>query len=84
MRLMMTYRTLKMLLNVNHRMVQMRLMMTVARVFYGYFNVVVSKASIGKNSVTERNLREIENKGIKGLSKEEISNFKLICAHFLK
>ena len=59
-------------------------MITVARVFYGYFNVVVSKASIGKNSVTERNLREIENKGIKGLSKEEISNFKLICAHFLK
>ena len=59
-------------------------MITVARIFYDYFNVVVSKASIGENSVTERNLREIEKKGIEGLSKEEISNFKLICAHFSK
>ena len=57
-------------------------MIIVARIFYDYFNVVVSKASIGENSVTERNLREIEKKGIEGLSKEEISNFKLICAHF--
>jgi len=54
-------------------------MIIVARIFYDYFNVVVSKASIGENSVTERNLREIEKKGIEGLSKEEISNFKLIC-----
>ena len=59
-------------------------MIIVARIFYDYFNVVVSKASIGENSVTERNLREIEKKGIEGLSKEEISNFKLICAHFSK
>ena len=59
-------------------------MIIVARIFYNYFNVVVSKASIGENSVTERNLREIEKKGIEGLSKEEISNFKLICAHFSK
>ena len=59
-------------------------MIIVARIFYDYFNVVVSKASIGENSVTERNLREIETKGIEGLSKEEISNFKLICAHFSK
>ena len=59
-------------------------MITVARIFYDYFNVVVSKTSIGENSVTERNLREIEKKGIEGLSKEEISNFKLICAHFSK
>ncbi len=59
-------------------------MITVARIFYDYFNVVVCKASIGENSVTERNLREIEKKGIEGLSKEEISNFKLICAHFPK
>ena len=35
-------------------------MIIVARIFYDYFNVVVSKASIGENSVTERNLREIE------------------------
>ena len=59
-------------------------MIIVARIFYDYFNVVVSKASIGEHSVTERNLREIEKKGIEGLSKEEISNFKLICAHFSK
>lgn len=59
-------------------------MIIVARIFYDYFNVIVSKASIGENSVTERNLREIEKKGIEGLSKEEISNFKLICAHFSK
>ena len=59
-------------------------MIIVARIFYDYFNVVGSKASIGENSVTERNLREIEKKGIEGLSKEEISNFKLICAHFSK
>ena len=59
-------------------------MIIVARIFYDYLNVVVSKASIGENSVTERNLREIEKKGIEGLSKEEISNFKLICAHFSK
>ena len=59
-------------------------MIIVARIFYDYFNVVVSKASIGENSVTERNLREIEKKGIEGLSKEEISNFKLICDHFSK
>ena len=59
-------------------------MIIVARIFYDYFNVVVSKASIGENSVTERNLREIEKKGIEGLSKEEISNFKLICAHLSK
>ena len=59
-------------------------MIIVARIFYDYFNVVVSKASIGENSVTERNLREIEKKGIEGLSKEEISNFKLICAHVSK
>ena len=59
-------------------------MIIVARIFYDYFNVVVSKASIGENGVTERNLREIEKKGIEGLSKEEISNFKLICAHFSK
>ena len=59
-------------------------MIIVARIFYDYFNVVVSKASIGEYSVTERNLREIEKKGIEGLSKEEISNFKLICAHFSK
>ena len=59
-------------------------MIIVARIFYDYFNVVVSKASIGDNRVTERNLREIEKKGIEGLSKEEISNFKLICAHFSK
>ena len=59
-------------------------MIIVARIFYDYFNVVVSKASIGENSVTERNLREIEKKGIEGLLKEEISNFKLICAHFSK
>ena len=47
-------------------------MIIVARIFYDYFNVVVSKASIGENSVTERNLREIQKKGIEGLSKEEI------------
>ena len=59
-------------------------MIIVARIFYDYFNVVVSKASIGENSVTERYLREIEKKGIEGLSKEEISIFKIICAHFSK
>ena len=55
-----------------------------ARVFYGYFNVTVSKASTGKNSVTERNLRVIENRGIMGLSKGEIEDFKLICGYFPK
>ncbi|MCS3062617.1 hypothetical protein NXX40_07570 [Parabacteroides distasonis] len=33
----------------------------VARIFYGYFNLVVRKTSIGENSVTERNIRVIEN-----------------------
>lgn len=35
----------------------------VARIFYGYFNLVVRKTSIGENSVTERNIRVIENRG---------------------
>ena len=55
-----------------------------ARVFYGYFNVTVSKASTGKNSVTERNLRVIENRGIMGLSVGETGDFKLICGCFPK
>ena len=39
----------------------------VARIFYGYFNLVVRKTSIGENSVTERNIRVIENRGTMGL-----------------
>ena len=59
-------------------------MIIVARIFYDYFNVVVSKASIGENSVTERNLREIEKRGLKDFRKKKSRNFKLICAHFSK
>ncbi|WP_147342800.1 hypothetical protein [Parabacteroides distasonis] len=56
----------------------------VARIFYGYFNLVVRKTSIGENSVTERNIRVIENRGTMGLSTDEIEDFKLICGHFPK
>ena len=56
----------------------------VARIFYGYFNLVVRKTSIGENSVTERNIRVIENRGTMGLSTDEIEHFKLICGHFPK
>ena len=56
----------------------------VARIFYGYFSLVVRKTSIGENSVTERNIRVIENRGTMGLSTDEIEDFKLICGHFPK
>lgn len=55
-----------------------------ARVFYGYFGISVSEVSTREDSVTERNLRIVESKGLAGLSEEEKKDFKYICSVFVK